>query len=140
MQLQAQSELLQLNGERQLQPVRFGQLGAAETSSPFILPAKRTRAGLSFDDAQHEYDMHEKIGAAAVKRLAGKQEKTVLNNLHKLFGRSGTWGPKREELMRIVRCQPALDQQHQRLFAQQRPVEGLWQQAVGMQAHRRIAS
>ena len=45
-----------------------------------------------------------------------------------------------KKLMRIVRCQPALDQQHQRLFAQQRPVEGLWQQAVGMQAHRRIAS
>lgn len=107
IQLEAQSALLSQTPDasaRQLGPVRIGAAVAQPATSPFILPAppKLVRAGLSFDEAQSEYAMHEKIGAAAVKRLAGKQEKTVLNNLHKLFGRSGAWSSKRTAMLQLV--------------------------------------
>lgn len=103
IQLEAQSALLVANGERQLQPVRLGEITPRELTQPFIVPkAQSTRAGLSFDQAQAEYAMHERVGVAAVKRLAGRQEQTVLNNLHKLFGRSGSWAVKRDALQRAI--------------------------------------
>ena len=101
LQLQAQSALLEADpAARQLAPVRFGALPAAQASTPFALPAPaaRTRSGLSFDEAQNEYLMHERVGEAATRRLAARQEKVVLQNLHKLFGRGGAWAAKRAEL------------------------------------------
>lgn len=99
--LQAQAVLLTLteDGSRQLPRVQQGKLG--ESFMPQLkLPrsAEQKRAGLTFDQAQTEYAMHERVGARAVARLAARQEKIVLNNLHKLFGRSGQWALKRADL------------------------------------------
>lgn len=112
VQLQAQALLLQTDdAARQMPPLRYGPLTPRETSQPLALPQPRSkRTGLSFDDAQHEYDVHEKIGARAVKRLAGKQEAVVLQNLHKLFGRSGTWGTKRTALIELCEAYRAADE------------------------------
>lgn len=99
VQLQAQAAIMDLDGTRQLPPLRLGPVQQQDVMPPLALPARRvTRAGLSFDEAQHEYELHEKIGARAVKRLAAKQEAVVLQNLHKLFGRSGSWAAKRKAL------------------------------------------
>lgn len=104
--LQAQSTLLQItqDGSRQLPRISEGAI-----EKPFMpqlaLPREqlRSRAGLDFDQAQTEYAMHERVGARAVARLAARQEKIVLNNLHKLFGRSGSsWKFKRDEMVTVV--------------------------------------
>jgi HK97 family phage portal protein len=84
------------------QPAQLDRLaiGALEQSAPKLaLPQRVKRAGLTFDEAQNEYDVHERAGKRVVKRLAGKQERIVLNNLHKLFGRSSTWKTQRDALL-----------------------------------------
>lgn len=100
LQLEAQSALLQIDpAQRQMPALRTGPLKPAETTTPLVLPAVQRKAvGLGFDEAQHEYTVHEKVGARAVKRLAGKQESIALANLHKLYGRSGDWAEKRDQL------------------------------------------
>jgi HK97 family phage portal protein len=104
LQLEAQSALLQANPEaRQLPPVRVGPLAAVERTTQLALPvAASRRVGLTFDEAQHEYDVHEKIGVRAVKRLASAQEQIVLNNLSKLMGRSGMWATKRDSMHEAI--------------------------------------
>lgn len=98
--LEAQAALLAADpSARQLAPVRVGPLAPVDKTATLMLPVARSkRVGLSFDDAQHEYDVHEKIGVRAVKRLASAQESIVLNNLSKLMGRSGGWAAKRTTL------------------------------------------
>lgn len=97
--LQAQQLLLQADpGARQMQPIPNGPLQLGRSTSTLALPSPVVRAGLSFDEAQHEYDVQERVGVRAVKRLSSKQEAIVLANLHKLFGRSGAWAAKRKEL------------------------------------------
>ena len=91
LQLEAQTVLAQITAEaRQLPPVRVGALAAVTQTTPLALPAaaRSTRVGIGFDDAQHEYAVHERIGVRAVKKLAGRQEAIALANLHKLFSRS----------------------------------------------------
>jgi HK97 family phage portal protein len=103
LQLGAQQQLAQLGASSSASRIAFGPLTLGEKSTPLEIVAPRvTRAGLSFDDAQAEYLMHEKVGAKATKRLAGKQEQIVLRNLHKLFGRGGPWATKRAELVDLV--------------------------------------
>lgn len=104
LQLEAQALLLTTDPTaRQMPPLQLGALGKAKRTTPLALPVPRTvRVGLTFDEAQHEYDVHEKIGARAVKRLAAKQEAIVLANLHKLFGRSGSWATKRTGLQNAI--------------------------------------
>lgn len=104
LQLEAQAMLLQVDPDaRQMPALQLGALSKAKRTTPLALPVARvTRVGLTFDEAQHEYDVHEKIGVRAVKRLAGKQEAIVLANLHKLFGRSGSWAAKRTELLQVL--------------------------------------
>lgn len=99
IQLQAQSLLLGTDpAARQMPGLPTGPLALPRATAPLSLPVSQ-RAGLSFDQAQAEYDHHERVGSRAVKRLAGKQEAIVLANLHKLFGRSGVWAEKRQTLM-----------------------------------------
>lgn len=103
--LEAQSTLLQITQDASRQLPRV-QEGAIE--KPFMpqlaLPRERTRtrAGLTFDQAQTEYAMHERVGVRAVTRLAGRQQTIVLNNLHKLFGRNGSWAAKRKALLDVL--------------------------------------
>lgn len=107
LQLQAQSALLQADPDaRQMPALPVGPLTNVKRTTPLALPvpAPAKRAGLSFDEAQHEYDVHEKIGARAVKRLASAQEAIVLGNLHKLMGRSGGWATKRQALDEALKC------------------------------------
>jgi HK97 family phage portal protein len=111
LQLEAQSLLLQIDPQaRQLQPVPRGalQLSRAATRE-LALPTLRTRAGLTFDQAQAEYAHHERVGERAVKRLAAKQEAIVLANLHKLFGRSGEWAVAKRELDELVEALKAVE-------------------------------
>lgn len=85
--------------------MRFGALEPGKGTNPLALPvpAPQKRVGITFDDAQHEYDVLERIGVRAVKRLASRQEQVVLQNLHKLYGRSGPWATKRKTLDEAVR-------------------------------------
>lgn len=102
--LEAQALLLQaIPDARQMPALQVGPLAEIKRTSPLALPVARVnRVGLTFDEAQHEYDVHEKIGVRAVKRLASAQEQIVLNNLSKLMGRSGAWAAKRDTLQQIV--------------------------------------
>jgi HK97 family phage portal protein len=105
LQLQAQSALLAADDSaRQMPALPTGPLTGVVRTTPLALPVKRvTRVGATFDDAQREYDVHERIGVRAVQRLASQQESIAIANLHKLFGRSGGWASKRDNLQAAVR-------------------------------------
>lgn len=104
VQMQAQAMLLSVDeSARQMPALPAGPLAPRTATSPLALPVPaHRRKGLTFDQAQHEYAHHERIGVKAMKRLAGKQEAIVLANLHKMFGRSGEWANARKELIELA--------------------------------------
>lgn len=105
VQLEGQSALLQADpSARQMPPVRVGALAASDRTGVLALPvpAPSKRTTLTFDQAQGEYDALERIGMRAVARLASRQEQVVLQNLHKIMGRSGSWAAKRDRLQALA--------------------------------------